>query len=96
MISLKIQEKYITSKGWSTWYNPKYWVNPKTIKDSSCQDYTAYGMDLNSAYCFEKLRLPKFIPCFLPLFSQQSQGLANKKKIQKLLKLLEKSNRELK
>lgn len=94
MISLKEQEKYVISKGWSTWYNKNYWVNPKTIVNPKSQDYTNYGMDLNSAYCFEKLKLPKFIPCFLPILSQQSQGLANKKKIQKLLKQLEKSRKE--
>jgi hypothetical protein len=96
MISLKTQEKFIKSKGWSTWYNPNYWVHEKTVVEPNKQDYTDYGMDLNSAYCFEKLKLPRFMPCFLPLLSQQSQGLANKKRIQKLLKHLEKSNRELK
>jgi hypothetical protein len=90
MISLQEQEKYIKSKSWSTWYNQKYWVHPKTVEDKSCQDYTNYGMDLNSAYCFEKLKLPKFKPCFLPLLSQQNQGLENKNKILKLLKKLEK------
>ena len=91
LITLKEQEKYIKSKGWSTWYNPNYWVNPKTIADAKCQDYTSYGMDLNSAYCFSKLKLPKFKPFPFPLFSQQLQGLANKKKIEKLLKKLEKT-----
>jgi hypothetical protein len=90
MISLKQQEKYIKSKGWSTWYNPKYWVNPKTVVDEKRQDYTNYGMSLNSAYCFEKLNLPKFLPFPFPILSQQSQALKNKTKIQKLLKTLEK------
>lgn len=91
MISLKEQERYVKSKGWSTWYNPKYWVNPKTIVDPKCQDFTSYGMDLNSAYCFEKLKLPKFEPCFIPILSQQNQGLENQEKIEKLLLKLEKS-----
>ena len=91
MISLKEQEKFISSKGWYTWYNPKYWVNEKTVEDPKSQDFTYYGMDLNSAYCFEKLNLPKFQPNFLPRISQNQQGLENKDRIQKLLKTLEKS-----
>ena len=96
-ISLEDQEKFIKSKGWSTWYNPRYWVHPKTISDESRQDYTNYGMDLNSAYCFEKLNLPKFEPHFMgfPILSQQKQGLENKKKIQRLLKILEKEQKKV-
>ena len=60
MITLKAQEKFIKSKGWATWYNPKYWVHSKTIEDATRQDYTNYVMYLNSAYCFEKLNLPPF------------------------------------
>lgn len=90
LITLKEQEKYIKSKGWGTWYNPNYWVNPETVSDHKCQDYTSYGMDLNSAYCFAKLNLPKFKPSFFPIFSQEKHGLKNKSKIQKLLRTLEK------
>lgn len=89
-ITLKEQEDFIKLRGWSTWYNEKYWVHPKVITDEKCQDYTNYGMDLNSAYCFEKLALPKFLPFPLPIMSQQMQGLENKTKIQKLLNKLEK------
>jgi len=92
LISLKEQENYIKSKGWSTWYNEKYWVHPKTIVDDNRQDYTNYGMDLNSAYCFEKLNLPKFQPCSFAILSQQKQGFENKDKIIKLLKRLEKND----
>jgi len=90
MITLKAQEKFVKSKGWSTWYNPKYWVHPKMIIDATRQDYTNYGMDLNSAYCFEKLNLPSFKFNFFPILSQKQQAIENKKKIQKLLKKLEK------
>jgi len=91
-ISLKTQEKFIISKGWSTWYNPRYWVHPKTVADKSRQDFTAYGMDLNSAYCFEKLGLPTFDPMPLPRMSMNMQGMANKKKIERLLEKLERSS----
>ena len=90
MISLKEQEKYIISKGWFTYYNPKYWVHEKTVAEPAKQDYTDYGMDLNSAYCFEKLNLPKFQFWGIPRMSQNQQGLENIKKIKKLLKQLEK------
>jgi len=93
LISLTEQEKYIRSKGWTTWYNEKYWVHSKTVKDQSVQDFTNYGMDLNSAYCFEKLKLPPFEPALFGFGcyqSQQKQGLENKNKIQQLLKKLEK------
>jgi hypothetical protein len=91
MISLIEQEAYIKKYGWSTWYNPKYWVNPKIIQDPKTQDYTNYGMDLNSAYCFEKLNLPKLIPCFMPRISQIQHAIENKNAIEKLLRKLEKS-----
>ena len=91
MISLKIQEEYVISKGWSTWYNKGYWVNPKTISDNKSQNYTDYGMDLNSAYCFEKLKLPPFKCSLMPRMSQIQQGLDNIVRIKKLLKQLEES-----
>lgn len=52
------KEKYIITKflikrGWSTWYNPNYWVHPKTVNDTLKQDYTNYGMDLLSAFVHE-------------------------------------------
>ena len=94
MITLKEQSKFISKRGWYQWYNILYWVNPKTVEDPTQQDYTNYGMDLNSAYCFEKLNLPKFKPGFLglPILSMQAQGLDNKQKIEYLLKKLEKSD----
>lgn len=89
-ISLKEQAKYIQSKGWRTWYNPNYWVHEKTVEDSSKMDYTNYGMDLNSAYCFEKLKLPKFKFSIFALISMRQQGIKNMKQICKLLQKLEK------
>jgi len=43
LISLKEQEECVISAGWATWYNPKYWVHTKTVKNPKCQDYTNYG-----------------------------------------------------
>jgi len=90
LISKKEQEEFIKAHGWSTWYNVNYWVHPKTVSDPSSQDYTNYGMDLNSAYCFEKLDLPKFEYRMFPLASMMQQGLDNRKKIEALLEILEK------
>lgn len=90
MISLKEQEKFIKSKGWGTYYDPKYWVHPKVVEDSKRQDYTNYGMDINSAYCFEKLDLPKFEFSIIPRISQLAQRLVSFEQIIKLLDTLEK------
>lgn len=91
MISLKEQEHYVKSKGWSTWYHSNYWVHTKTIVDPNCQDYTSYGLSLNSAYCFEKLNLPPFRPGPFPSVNQQIQALENKDKILEFFKTLEKT-----
>lgn len=44
---------FLIDKGWSTWYNPDYWVHPKIVQDETKQDYTNYGMSLEQAYEFE-------------------------------------------
>lgn len=54
------KEKFLRSRGWETWYNPNYWVHPKTIVDKSRQDYTNYGMSLNDAMKFETEKLEPF------------------------------------
>jgi hypothetical protein len=45
--------EFLKERGWSTWYHPDYWVNPKTIENPVIQDYTNYGMSLEQAYEFE-------------------------------------------
>lgn len=50
---MKSKEEFLKEKGWHTWYNPDYWVHPKTIKDKTRQDYTEYGLNLEDAYNFE-------------------------------------------
>lgn len=47
------KEKFLRDRGWGTWYNPDYWVHPKTIKDPKSQDYTNYGLNLDRAVEFE-------------------------------------------
>jgi hypothetical protein len=47
------KEKYLVDNGWSTWYNDDYWVHPEIVDDSSFQDYTNYGMDLDAAVKYQ-------------------------------------------
>lgn len=47
------QEKVLKAAGWHQYYNEAYWCHPKTIVDSSVQDYTNYGMSIYKAYEFE-------------------------------------------
>lgn len=47
------KKKFLEERGWSTYYNPDYWVHEKTIVDKSRQDFTNYGMNLEDAYNFE-------------------------------------------
>lgn len=47
------KREYLLARGWHTWYNEDYWVNPNIIKDSKSQDYTNYGMNIDKAYIFE-------------------------------------------
>ena len=49
----KLIEIFLKSRGWSTWYNDNYWIHPKTVSDPEKQDYTNYGMDLQSAFITE-------------------------------------------
>jgi hypothetical protein len=50
------KEAYLTSRDWSTWYNPKYWVHIEIDKrlTNAVGDYTAFGSDLDGAYALEK------------------------------------------
>lgn len=53
--SKRTQDKitFLKERGWSTWYNEDYWVNPKVIEDPKSQDYTNYGLSLEDAYAWE-------------------------------------------
>lgn len=46
-------EAYLRATGWCTWYNPRYWVNDKTVARPYVQDYTNYGLAAPAAYLFE-------------------------------------------
>jgi len=57
----------LRARGWHTWYNEEYWVNPDTITDPKIQDYTNYGMSFEEALKWEAFGRPKFKPIgFLP------------------------------
>ena len=51
---------YIKKKGWEQYYNPNYWVHPKTVEDKTRQDYTNYGFNAEEAYIVEKNKLYPF------------------------------------
>jgi hypothetical protein len=68
-------EKFLSERGWSTWYHPDYWVHTKTIADPKQQDHTNYGMHLEDAYLFETKKLPPFQPAFgIPRLNMEAQG----------------------
>ncbi len=46
--------KWLKERGWYQYYNPEYWVHPKTIEDPEVQDYTNYGLSLEKAIAFEE------------------------------------------
>ncbi len=46
-------KSYLEARGWHTWYNPNYWVNPKCVHDRTRQDYTNYGFPLEEAFAYE-------------------------------------------
>lgn len=53
---------FLNSQGWYMYYNPNYYVHPKTIKDKSIQDFTNYGMPVDDAYIYEIENMPPFDP----------------------------------
>ena len=57
---------FVQARGWNTYYNPKYWVHPKTIVDENVQDFTNYGMSLDDAVVFEQTSLPPIQSYGLP------------------------------
>lgn len=80
------KKKYLTKKGWHTWYNNNYWVNPKLVSDPKSQDYTNYGMDLESAVFHEKNKMGKFKPYGLPQLSMMMKAREHLEKIKRHFK----------
>jgi len=65
---------FLKDRGWSQYYSDKYWVNSKTVKDPSRQDYTDYGMDLISAFIHEVENLGPFDCYGMPEIGQSQKG----------------------
>lgn len=61
---------WLKARGWSTYYNPNYWVHPKTVADPSQQDYTNYGMTAEDALAYERIGCPPHQPMGLPGLSR--------------------------
>lgn len=55
-------KKELERLGWHTYYNPAYWVHPKTVQDPKRQDYTNYGMSFAEAVEYERKGCPRFSP----------------------------------
>lgn len=70
MTEKELIEKFLTRRGWGQWYHKNNWVHSKTVKDPAAQDYTNYGMDLQSAFIYEVEGMPSFRPMGLPEISK--------------------------
>jgi hypothetical protein len=68
---MKDSEKaqYLLDNGWTTYYSREYWVHKDTVELPEKQDYTDYGLSLDSAYKYEILGRPKFRYLGLPVAS---------------------------
>jgi hypothetical protein len=73
-----VVEKFLRKKGWHTYYNELYWVHPKLIQDNSTQDYTNYGMTIDSAFVYEVENLSSFPCCGIPSLSQATHFVKHK------------------
>ena len=71
---------FVKERGWSTWYNEAYWVNPATVADPKQQDYTNYGMSLDDAIRWENIGRPPHKPALLgiPVLSRMALAVATK------------------
>lgn len=54
MLSKKKKIEFLVENGWSQWYHEDYWVNPSIVEDETRQDYTYYGLTLETAYKWQK------------------------------------------
>ena len=77
-MTLEEKQEFLKSKGWSTWYNPKYWVHPEMVEDPASMDYTNYGMNIDDAIRYEKIGKPKFKLFPIPVMSQLDMALRTK------------------
>lgn len=68
--------KFLEERGWSTWYNPNYWVHPESVENPKAQDYTNYGMNIDDAIAYENLGKPKHKQMILPGLSQMEMAVA--------------------
>ena len=59
-------EAFLKERGWSQWYNARYWVHPKVVALPKAQDYAAYGLSLQVAYLAEVLHLWPIAPAGYP------------------------------
>lgn len=57
------KEKHLRDNGWRTWHSKDYWVHPDTVQDPTRQDFTDYGLNLETALRYEKIGRPKFNYC---------------------------------
>lgn len=60
------KREFVKAHGWETYYNPAYWVHPKTVSNPRIQDYTNYGMSLDDAVVYEQKSLPPIKSYGLP------------------------------
>jgi hypothetical protein len=67
---------WLVRRGWSTWYNPEYWVHPDSVEDPAQQDYTNYGMTWEDALQYERIGKPKHRPMGLPGLSRMQMAIA--------------------
>lgn len=72
------KEAWLSERGWSTWYNPKYWVHSDCVEDPSSMDYTNYGFNIDDAIAYEKLGRPKFKFHQLPQMSKIEMAIRTK------------------
>lgn len=49
----------LKAAGWHTYYHEEYWVHKDLVKDDISQDYTNYGVPLNTAVKLEQAGRPK-------------------------------------
>lgn len=80
----RVVRLFLKKRGWSTWYNENYWVHPKCVEDGTRQDYTRYGMSIESALIHEVEEFPPFSASFG--MSEISMALHDTSKIKDKLK----------
>jgi hypothetical protein len=72
------QAAWLRTRGWSPYYNPNYWVHPKTVVDPTQQDYTDYGMSEDDAVAYEHIGRPPHKMMGIPGLSRMEMAAATK------------------